>query len=77
MEPPKNLYLIGRGFSDNVLETLYRNAKHTAVLFDLRDAESVIDIELYPSLFKKALMNMRINRLEDRIILLECGCFEC
>ena len=45
----------------------------TAILFALRGAERVIAIEPYPSLYEKALMNVRINGLEDKVILLNAA----
>ncbi|GAB6944287.1 FkbM family methyltransferase [Vulcanisaeta sp. JCM 14467] len=45
----------------------------TAVLFALRGAERVIALEPYPSLYEKALMNVRINGLEDKVVLLNAA----
>jgi len=45
----------------------------TAILFSLRGAKKVIAIEPYPNLFMIALTNIRINRLEDKILLLNAG----
>jgi len=40
----------------------------TAILFALRGAKRVIALEPYPSLYGKALVNAKINGVEDRII---------
>jgi FkbM family methyltransferase len=45
----------------------------TAILFSLRGAKRVIALEPYPSLFMIALTNIRINRLEDKVLLLNAG----
>jgi FkbM family methyltransferase len=45
----------------------------TAILFVLRGARRVIALEPYPSLYRKALVNIRINGVEDRIILVNAG----
>ena len=45
----------------------------TAVLFALRGAAKVIAIEPYPSLYGKALTNIKINGLEDRVVLLNAA----
>jgi len=45
----------------------------TAILFVLRGARRVIALEPYPSLYRKALVNVRINGVEDRVILVNAG----
>ena len=45
----------------------------TAILFALRGAEKVIALEPYPSLFEKALANVRINDLEGKVILVNAA----
>jgi len=45
----------------------------TAILFVLRGARRVIALEPYPSLYRKALVNIRVNGVEDRIILVNAG----
>jgi len=45
----------------------------TAILFVLRGARRVIALEPYPSLYRKALINVRINGVGDRIILVNAG----
>ena len=45
----------------------------TAILFVLRGARRVIALEPYPSLYRKALVNTRINGVEDKIILVNAG----
>jgi len=45
----------------------------TAILFALRGAKRVIALEPYPSLYRKALVNVGINGVEDRIVLVNAG----
>jgi FkbM family methyltransferase len=45
----------------------------TAILFALRGAKKVIALEPFPSLYKKALINIKINGVEDRISLINAG----
>jgi len=45
----------------------------TAILFALRGARRIIALEPYPSLYKEALINIRANGLEDRVVLLNAG----
>jgi len=45
----------------------------TAILFSLRGAKKVIALEPYYSLYKKALTNIKINSIENNIILLNAG----
>jgi FkbM family methyltransferase len=45
----------------------------TAILFALRGAKRVIALEPYPSLYRKALVNVRINGVGDRVILVNAG----
>lgn len=45
----------------------------TAILFALRGAGRIIALEPYPSLYKEALINIRANGLEDRVVLLNAG----
>jgi len=45
----------------------------TAILFALRGARRIIALEPYPSLYREALINIRANGLEDRIVLLNAG----
>jgi predicted RNA methylase len=45
----------------------------TAILFVLRGARRVIALEPYPSLYRRALVNIRISGVEDRIILVNAA----
>jgi FkbM family methyltransferase len=45
----------------------------TTILFVLRGARRVIALEPYPSLYKKALINVKINGVEDRVVLVNAG----
>jgi len=45
----------------------------TAILFSLKGARRVIALEPFPSLFKKALINIKINGVEDRVSLINAG----
>jgi len=45
----------------------------TAMLFALRGARRIIALEPYPSLYREALINIRANGLEDRVVLLNAG----
>jgi FkbM family methyltransferase len=45
----------------------------TAILLALRGAKRVIALEPYPSLYRKALVNAKINGVEDRIVLVNAG----
>jgi len=45
----------------------------TAILFALRGAKKVIAFEPFPSLYKKALINIKINGVEDRVSLINAG----
>jgi FkbM family methyltransferase len=45
----------------------------TPILFVLRGARRVIALEPYPSLYRKALVNVRINGVENRVILVNAG----
>jgi len=45
----------------------------TAILFALRGAKKVIALEPFPSLYKKALINIKINGVEDRVSLINAG----
>ena len=45
----------------------------TAILFALRGARRVIALEPYPSLYRRALVNIRVNGVEDRIILVNAA----
>jgi FkbM family methyltransferase len=57
----KTVVDVGAGVSD------------TAILFALRGARGVIALEPYPSLYKKALINVKINGVEDRVVLVNAG----
>jgi FkbM family methyltransferase len=46
---------------------------YTAVLFALRGARRVIALEPYPCLYRKALVNIRINKVENRVILVNAA----
>jgi FkbM family methyltransferase len=45
----------------------------TAILFALRGARRVIALEPYPSLYRRALVNIRVNGVEDRVILVNAA----
>jgi FkbM family methyltransferase len=45
----------------------------TAILFSLRGAKRVIALEPFPDLYKKALINIRINSFKNRILLINAG----
>jgi FkbM family methyltransferase len=45
----------------------------TAILFSLRGAKRVIALEPFPSLYKKALINIKINDVEDKVSLINAG----
>jgi len=45
----------------------------TAILFSLRGARRVIALEPFPSLYKRALINVKINGIEDRVLLINAG----
>lgn len=45
----------------------------TAILFALRGARRIIALEPYPSLYRKALVNVRINGFENRVVLVNAG----
>jgi len=45
----------------------------TAILFSLKGAKRVIALEPFPSLYKKALINIKINGVEDRVSLINAG----
>jgi FkbM family methyltransferase len=45
----------------------------TAVLFSLRGAKRVIALEPFPSLYKKALINIKINGVEDKVSIINAG----
>jgi FkbM family methyltransferase len=45
----------------------------TAILFALRGTKRVIALEPYTSLYRKALVNVGINGIEDRIVLVNAG----
>jgi FkbM family methyltransferase len=45
----------------------------TAILFSLMGAKKVIALEPFPSLYEKALVNIKINGVEDKVLLLNAG----
>jgi len=45
----------------------------TAILLALRGAKRVIALEPYPNLYRKALVNIRINGVENSVILVNAG----
>jgi FkbM family methyltransferase len=45
----------------------------TAILFSLMGAKKVIALEPFPSLYEKALVNVKINGVEDKVLLLNAG----
>jgi len=45
----------------------------TAILFSLKGARRVLAFEPYPFLYKKALVNIKANNLEDRVVLVNAG----
>jgi FkbM family methyltransferase len=45
----------------------------TAILFALRGARRVVALEPYPSLYGEALINIRANGIEDRVVLINAG----
>jgi len=45
----------------------------TAILFSLMGARRVVALEPYPALYRKALVNARINGFEDRVLLVNAG----
>lgn len=60
IEPPKNLHLIGRGFSDNILETLYRKARSVIVPITNRNISNRFLESLF---FGKPIVTSEIARL--------------
>jgi len=45
----------------------------TAILFALRGARRVVALEPYPSLYGEAIINIRANGVEDRVVLINAG----
>jgi len=45
----------------------------TAILFALRGARRVVALEPYPSLYGEALINIRANGVEDKVVLINAG----
>ena len=45
----------------------------TAILFSLRGARRVIALEPFPSIYRRALVNVRINGVEERVLLVNAG----
>ncbi len=45
----------------------------TAILFSLRGARRVIALEPHPRLYGEALLNIKVNSLADRVVLVNAG----
>jgi hypothetical protein len=55
---------------DRVVVDVGAGVGDTAILFSLMGAKKVIALEPFPSLYEKALVNVKINGVEDKVLLL-------
>jgi FkbM family methyltransferase len=58
---------------DRVVVDVGAGVGDTAILFSLMGAKKVIALEPFPSLYEKALVNVKINGVEDKVLLLNAG----
>jgi FkbM family methyltransferase len=58
---------------DRVVIDVGAGVGDTAILFSLMGAKKVIALEPFPSLYEKALVNIKINGVEDKVLLLNAG----